>query len=109
MSDYTKNYTPTEWVDGAAPSLNAANLNNIEGFISELDDRTKELKSTKEDRKSTRAGGTDDYNALVNKPSINGVTLVGDMTLADLGIASATDLSALAELVGNANAVLEVL
>lgn len=107
MSDYSKNYIPTEWEDGSL--LASGKLNNIEGFIVELDDRTKDLKATKEDRKSTRTGGTDDYNALVNKPSINDVTLVGDMTLADLGIASATDLSALAELVGNANAVLEVL
>lgn len=107
MSDYSKNYIPTEWEDGSL--LASEKLNNIEGFIVELDDRTKDLKSTKEDRKSTRAGGTDDYNSLVNKPSINGVTLVGSLTLADLGIASATDLSALAELVGNANAVLEVL
>ncbi len=33
-------------------------------------------------------GGTTDYNALDNKPSINNVTLEGDKTLEDLGIAS---------------------
>lgn len=27
---------------------------------------------------------TDDYNDLINKPSINGVTLVGNLTLEDL-------------------------
>lgn len=31
-------------------------------------------------------GGTTDYNALENKPSINGVELSGNKTLADLGI-----------------------
>lgn len=36
-----------------------------------------------------------DYVRLINKPSINGVTLVGNKSLADLGIASATDLAVL--------------
>ena len=39
-------------------------------------------------------GGTSDYNALENKPTINNVTLTGNKTGADLGLASATDLSA---------------
>lgn len=39
-------------------------------------------------------GGTDDYEELDNKPSINNVTLVGNKTLSDLGAASASDLSA---------------
>ena len=30
------------------------------------------------------SGGTTNYNALLNKPSINGVTLTGNKTLADL-------------------------
>jgi len=33
-------------------------------------------------------GGTTDYNALDNKPSINGTTLQGDLTLEDIGAAS---------------------
>ena len=33
-------------------------------------------------------GGTKDYNALDNKPSINGTTLQGDLTLEDIGAAS---------------------
>lgn len=37
--------------------------------------------------------GTTNYNDLNNKPSIENVTLAGNKTLADLGIASATDLS----------------
>ena len=31
-------------------------------------------------------GGTSNYNALTNKPSINGVTLIGNKTLEDLGV-----------------------
>lgn len=37
--------------------------------------------------------GTSDYDALNNKPQIAGVTLSGDKSLADLGIASATTVS----------------
>ena len=32
------------------------------------------------------SGGTTDYNALTNKPSINGITLTGNKTSIDLGI-----------------------
>ena len=38
-------------------------------------------------------GGTDDYTQLSNKPRINDITLVGNKSLSDLGIASAADLS----------------
>lgn len=31
-------------------------------------------------------GGTSNYNALTNKPSINGVTLIGNKTLEELGV-----------------------
>lgn len=37
------------------------------------------------------SGGTTDYNNLDNKPSINGVTLVGNKTTEDLGIEGVTD------------------
>lgn len=40
------------------------------------------------------SGGTGDYTELDNKPSIAGTTLVGNKTLADLGIAAASDLTA---------------
>lgn len=39
-------------------------------------------------------GGTSDYADLTNKPSINNVTLSGNKTGAELGLASASDLSA---------------
>lgn len=38
-------------------------------------------------------GGTSNYEALTNKPSIGGVTLIGDMTLAELGIVVDSELS----------------
>lgn len=41
-------------------------------------------------------GGTSDYNDLTNKPSIAGVTLSGNKTLADLGIAASADLATVA-------------
>ena len=37
-------------------------------------------------------GGTTDYTDLDNKPTINSVTLEGDLSLSDLSIASASDL-----------------
>ena len=36
------------------------------------------------------AGGTNNYNDLVNKPSIEGVELVGDKTLEELGVEALT-------------------
>lgn len=36
-------------------------------------------------------GGTGDYNELINKPSINGVEVVGDMTSQDLGLSEWED------------------
>ena len=33
-----------------------------------------------------------DYNSLYNKPSINGIELIGDMSLESLGIASAASI-----------------
>lgn len=44
----------------------------------------------------TPTPGTHDYDNLINKPSINGVTLEGDLSLEDLGI-SQVDISALTE------------
>lgn len=50
MSDYTKDYVQTDWEDGSI--VTAEKLNNIEGFVSELDDRTKDLKTTKLDNQA---------------------------------------------------------
>lgn len=40
----------------------------------------------------TGGGGTGDYDELTNKPQIAGVTLSGNKSLADLGIAAASDI-----------------
>ena len=37
-------------------------------------------------------GGTSDYDDLTNKPSINGVSLSGDMSADDLGLAETSDI-----------------
>lgn len=37
-----------------------------------------------------RGGGSSDYDALTNKPSINGVTLEGDKSTAELGLPTKT-------------------
>lgn len=50
----------------------------------------------------TPGGGTEDYTDLENKPSIAGVTLSGDKTLEDLGIAADDDLDDVAEDVSRA-------
>lgn len=39
-------------------------------------------------------GGTSDYNLLINKPAINGVSLIGNQTNEDLGIIVPTTVSA---------------
>lgn len=44
--------------------------------------------------KHSGEGGTTDYNKLENKPQIAGTTLSGNKSLADLGIASESDLAA---------------
>lgn len=41
-------------------------------------------------------GGTSDYNDLLNKPSINGTTLAGNKTAADLGLVESADLATVA-------------
>lgn len=45
-------------------------------------------------KNSGGGGGTTNYNLLENKPQIAGTELQGDKSLADLGIASASDLAA---------------
>lgn len=45
------------------------------------------------------SGGTDDYEDLINQPQVNGNTLLGNKTSAQLGLASASDIpTTLAEL-----------
>lgn len=46
-------------------------------------------------------GGSTDYADLTNKPKINNVELSGNKSLADLGVASETDLDTLSDNVGD--------
>lgn len=41
------------------------------------------------------SGGSDNYNELSNKPQINGITLSGNKSASDLGLATAAALSSL--------------
>ena len=52
-------------------------------------------------------GGTSDYEQLSNQPQIAGITLVGNKSLDDLGIASNTALESLANIVGQVNTILQ--
>ena len=45
---------------------------------------------------SEGGGGTTNYNDLINKPSINSITLQGNKTASQLGLVTPTDLSAVA-------------
>ena len=38
------------------------------------------------------SAGTDDYNNLKNKPSLNGAVLVGDISFADIGIYALSEI-----------------
>ena len=50
------------------------------------------------------SGGTTDYDQLDNRPQIDGTTLTGNKSLADLGIAAASDLSGKQDKLTSANA-----
>lgn len=41
---------------------------------------------------SSGGSGTDNYNALSNKPKINGITLQGNKTLSDIGTYSKAEI-----------------
>lgn len=68
--------------------------------IGDLSDLTTTAKSTVVDAINEAAqgggGGTSDYTDLSNKPSIEGVTLSGNKTASDLGLAKSTDIPAAA-------------
>lgn len=52
-------------------------------------------------------GGASSYNELSDRPTLGGLTIEGSHDLSYYGIASASALSDLADIVGNANALLE--
>ena len=93
-----------DWVDNAEEVLDdLAAMDNIaktalEGDIGKaLSPKTVENGVVTEWQFVEPGAGTDDYADLDNKPSIAGVTLSGNKTLKDLGIASDDDLDNLAD------------
>lgn len=58
-----------------------------EGSITELDTRVTALEES-----GGGGGGTNNYNELINIPSVNGVSLKGNLSAANLGLANAVDI-----------------
>lgn len=69
------------------PSGSSTVTESTKQMISELEWRI--LVQAETDASSSGgSGGTNDYNELINKPSINGVALVGDKTNEEINISS---------------------
>lgn len=93
-----KSYTDETVIGGGAlkgKNCTISSITEITGghrvtFKWTLDDGTEKTQSM--DVMDGQGGGTSDYSALSNKPSINSVTLSGNKTTSDLGI-SYNDLS----------------
>ena len=81
-------------------AIHGAEISQIDGEVTEARGGYSSL-DARLDAMTPGSGGTTDYTELDNKPSIAGTTLVGNKTLADLGIAAASDLSALQTTVGD--------
>lgn len=97
-----KSYLRTNWVDNVTP-VNACNLNKIETALFRLANGKLEsgdlvegdgIKIDVVDGKlviSLTENNYMNYSEMVNKPSINGVELNGDLSTKDLGINTLTD------------------
>lgn len=64
------------------------NMDLDDAVILDMDIYSDSIIDMEVDREGT---GTNDYNALVNKPKIEGVTLKGDKTFKQLGLESMTE------------------
>lgn len=73
---------------GRFPAVNAKDV-EVEAEGKRLDEVIEELKA------GSGTGGTKNYNDLENQPKVNGVTLSGDKSTADLGINIPTKVSEL--------------
>lgn len=71
-------------IDGADIELD----NQIDGREISLDNRI----SGGEIGAFYNSGGSSDYENLANKPKINGVTLIGDKSIEELGVETMTNL-----------------
>lgn len=79
---------------GIEDAATSEELSEVKEAISELDRSVVKTVNGKEPDENgnveveTGGGGTTDYNNLENKPSINGMTLSGNKTASDLGLAT---------------------
>lgn len=98
LADLTDDSTHRLVTDTEKAKINGlANIKTI-GVGLNLDDATGELTAT-----GGGTGGTTNYNDLSNKPQINSVTLSGNKSSADLGLADASDIpTALSDLTDDA-------
>lgn len=74
--------------DSRVEKILSATLGNYDKPLPKPQSRVEEYLLAIKDQGGGGGGGTTDYNQLTNKPSINGTTLQGDLTLEDIGAAS---------------------
>jgi hypothetical protein len=74
--------------DSRVEKILSATLGNYDKPLPKPQSRVEEYLLAIKEQGGGGGGGTTDYNALDNKPSINGTTLQGDLTLEDIGAAS---------------------
>lgn len=80
-------------IKGVIYSIKDAIARALIGDLSELTTTAKDnLVEAINEAAQTGGGGTSDYNSLINKPQINDVTLSGNKSLHDLGIAAESDI-----------------
>lgn len=77
---------------------------NLDWILRQLKDLLRRVKHLEESGGGGGGGGTDDYNDLSNKPSINGVTLIGNKTTSQIGITIPAASSATPQPLGTAAA-----
>lgn len=78
-------------VDGYSPTATVVKVGKTATIT--ITDKNGTTTAQISDGDSGGGGGTSDYNDLSNKPQINSVTLSGNKSLNDLGIASASSVS----------------
>ncbi len=91
-SGYTEGQTPLPPTPSVYEQITAI-LNNLSGgetnkVLAKASDADYDFKYVA----NQGGGGTNDYNNLENQPEINGVTLSGNKTSEDLGLANSTDV-----------------
>lgn len=73
----------------AAGTKKLITMNNIKEYFPEYNDGSSGDSGSGQ---TSPSSGTLDYNELMNKPQINGVTLTGNKTDTEIGIANLTDV-----------------